>query len=168
MIGVHPDYVDAMESARIDEAFDLVNSGAWMGQDCNAPLSVANCPATGGGMLTAENDPPLPERSVVGEGYVLTGVVRDASTCLPIANARISFWMANAEGVYDGEHEGMLHTNQQGAYRIQSDPPGNYGPSAHVHLNISAPGYQGLETEFMLADGTGEGSDLFEITLTPE
>jgi hypothetical protein len=39
MIGVHPDYVDAMESDRIDEAFTLVNSGEWMGQDCDAPVS---------------------------------------------------------------------------------------------------------------------------------
>ncbi len=38
IMGVHPDYVDAMEADRIDEAFDLVNSGSWMGQDCDAPL----------------------------------------------------------------------------------------------------------------------------------
>jgi hypothetical protein len=36
IMGVHPDYVDAMEANRIDEAFDLVNSGSWMGQDCDA------------------------------------------------------------------------------------------------------------------------------------
>jgi hypothetical protein len=39
MIGVHPDYVDAMEADRIDEAFTLVNSGEWMGQDCDAPVA---------------------------------------------------------------------------------------------------------------------------------
>jgi hypothetical protein len=37
IMGVHPDYIDAMEADRIDEAFDLVNSGTWMGQDCSAP-----------------------------------------------------------------------------------------------------------------------------------
>jgi hypothetical protein len=38
LMGVHPDYIDAMEADRMDEAFDLVNSGVWMGQDCDAPL----------------------------------------------------------------------------------------------------------------------------------
>jgi hypothetical protein len=168
MMGVHPDYIDAQESARMEEAFDLVNSGAWMGQDCNAPLAVAGCEATEGFFTEADYRQDFVEQWVVGEGYVLTGVVRDAATCLPITHARIWFWMANAEGEYDGEHEGMLFTNQQGGYRIQSEPPGDYGPEAHVHMHISAPGYRAIETEFMLDDGTGEGSDTFEVVLLPE
>ncbi|MGH9777813.1 MAG: hypothetical protein ACRD5I_05320, partial [Candidatus Acidiferrales bacterium] len=99
--------------------------------------------------------------------YVLSGVVRDAATCLPVTNARSWFWMANAEGEYDGEHDGTLFTNQQGGYRIQSDPPGNYGPEAHVHLHVSALGYRAIQTEFILSDGNGEGSDTFEVALLP-
>jgi hypothetical protein len=39
IMGVHPDYVDAMEANRMDEAFDLVNSGTWMGQGCEAAIA---------------------------------------------------------------------------------------------------------------------------------
>ncbi len=168
VLGIHPDMIDADEEARMEAAFDLVNSGEWMGQDCSAPLAVEDCVATEGEFVAANEQENFAERSVVGEGYVLSGVVRDAATCLPVTNARIWFWMANAEGEYDGEHDGTLFTNQQGSYRIQSDPPGNYGPDAHVHLHVTAPGYRAIRTEFMLSDGTGEGSDTFEVVLLPE
>jgi hypothetical protein len=39
IMGVHPDYIDTMEANRMEETFDLVNSGTWMGQECDAPLS---------------------------------------------------------------------------------------------------------------------------------
>ncbi len=166
--GTHPDNIDAQTAAQMENDFRLIESGAWMGQDCNAPLVVENCEPTRGQPLRSEDSETFPERFVVGEDYVLSGVVRDSTTCLPVADARIAFSMANAQGVYDGEHDGILYTNQQGAYRIQSDPPASYGPGAHVHLFISAPGYRGLATEWMLEDGTGEGNDTFDIALRPE
>jgi hypothetical protein len=167
ILGVHPDFIDADESARMEADFALINSGDWMGQDCSVPLAAAGCMATQGNMPQEGFQEVFPQRSVVGSGYVLSGVVRDAITCLPIANAQVFFWMTNTQGEYDDEHEGMLYTNQQGAYQITSDPPGRYGPEAHVHLFVSAPNYQGLETAWSLSDGDGTGSDTFEIVLRP-
>ena len=166
--GTHPEDLNAEETARMEEVFQFINSGEWMGQDCTAPLAAEDCVATEGHFTQADYRQEFPEQSIVGEGYALSGVVRDAATCLPIPEARIWFWMANSDGEYDGKHEGMLFTNQQGAYRIQSEPPGDYGPDAQVHLHISAPGYRAIETEWFLSDGEGDGNDTFDIVLLPE
>jgi len=168
VVGVHPDAIDSETAARMESDFRLIQSGAWMGQDCSAPLAVENCEPTEGQFAASDDGPALPERFIVGEGYALSGVVRDSATCLPVANAQIAFWMANADGEYDGAHEGMLYANQQGVYRIVGNPPADYGPDARVRLLVSAPGYRALETEWMLGDGTGEGSDTFDIVLMPE
>jgi len=42
--------------------------------------------------------PNAPVRTVVGTGHVLTGTVRSAAHCDPIAQARIEFWLAGLPG----------------------------------------------------------------------
>lgn len=45
-----------------------------------------------------------PLRTRVGQGYVLSGVVRSVASCTPIPNARIEFWLAGPDGTFDDGH----------------------------------------------------------------
>jgi hypothetical protein len=153
--------------AEWDAVIQQLDSGGWMGQDCDAPLAAETCPATSG-QVGGANLPTPPERATVGDGgFVLTGVVRDAATCLPLADAQLTFWLVNEQGEYDADHEGRLFTNQQGRYRIESNRPGSYGPPGHIHLAIGAPGYGLLVTEYVLGAGEGDAAT-FDMALRPE
>jgi hypothetical protein len=149
---------------------ELSSSNAWMGQDCGAPattVAASSCPATQNISGSVAEPAATPVRWQVGTGFILDGDVMDSATCAPLANAQIQFWMANPDGVYDAAHAGTLFTNGRGMYRIESDRPGAYGDGdAHIHLIITVPGYQPLETVFLLPDGSDTGS--FPIVLKPE
>jgi hypothetical protein len=159
--GSNQDQLPKLPAAEIDAGFEAFLSGEWVRQDCATPLAAESCPVTDGRQETAPNPP---ERSHVGEGFVLTGIVRDSSTCLPVANAEIIFWMANENGDYEPELEGKIYTNQQGAYWIESIRPGSYGPPAHIHMAVSAPGGEPIVTEFILTNEVGDTAT-FDITL---
>lgn len=163
---IHPDSMMGVED--IESKFDKIFSGEWMNQDCDAPVTVEDCPATASEVANPNRPAEEPERSIVGEGYSLTGMVRDAETCLPLAGVNVSFWMANPEGEYDDDHTGRLTTNQQGMYRIQSDKPGSYGPDAHIHFYFSADGYEPIETTFILAENEDENAGRFDIAIVPQ
>jgi hypothetical protein len=151
----------------LEAAYDMLFSREWMGQDCDAPLAVANCPATVGPAGDAQI-PDGPERTDVGDGFVLTGVVRDSSTCLPLADAKIAFWMANEAGEYDGVGEGVLYTNAQGLYRLESAVPGQYdNVTPHIHLAVSAAGYGQIVTEFLFEQSGLEAGSV-DVNLSPE
>jgi protocatechuate 3,4-dioxygenase beta subunit len=163
---VHPDDISNEESARMSKEFALINSGEWMGQDCDAPITVENCPATPTDLVGDANISPAPVRRVVGEGYTLTGIVRDSTTCMPIADVSILVWVARANGRYDDDHRATLITNLQGAYRLDSERPGNYGPEPHIHMYVTAPGYEPLMTAYFLPEGEMWGE--YSFNLVPE
>lgn len=50
--------------------------------------------------------PDTPERTVVGSGHVVTGVVLSSLDCQPIANAKLEFWP---------EEEGLGHPDSSRA-----------------------------------------------------
>jgi hypothetical protein len=148
-------------------AYDMLFSRKWMEQDCDAPLAVENCPATVGPAGDAQI-PDGPERTDVGDGFVLTGVVRDSATCLPLADAKIAFWMTNEAGEYDGVGEGVLYTNAQGLYRLESGIPGQYdNVTPHIHLAVSATGYDLIVTEFLFEESGLEAGSV-DVNLSPE
>lgn len=162
---VHPESIDSQEAVRMTREFELINSGQWMGQDCNAPLAVEDCPPTPGHRTRPNDAPPALDRAKVGEGYVLTGGVRDTSTCLPIVGAKITLWVRNEAGEYDDDHFATIYTNQQGLYRFDSNFPG--GPDPHIHIHISAPGYQAIVLEHIPESQTSTSAE-FPIALRPE
>lgn len=164
--GSNHDQFGPRSDAELDTAFNDVFSGLWMQQDCNAPIATASCPVTTNEGGTLAEVPQTVERAKVGEGFVLTGDVRDTSTCLPIADAQITYWLVNEAGEYDADHEGLVTTNAQGLYQIESNRPGSYGPDAHIHLAITAPGYESVVTVFVLEDET-ETSGFLPVALNP-
>ena len=94
-------------------------------------------------------DPPYPLRHATGEDFLLVGLVRDADSCQPIANAKVLFDMANAEGEYDGVQQGTVISNRWGLFAIQTERPGEYGGGpAHIHFFVGAEIYQPLTTAY--------------------
>ncbi len=66
----------------------------------------------------------------------------------PVANVKIRFRHADADGINRSYHQGTLETNDRGVYQFGSVIPGNNHRLSHVHVYISHPEYQYLETEF--------------------
>lgn len=149
--------------AQLQAAFDGMMDGVWLDQNCSLPLAAASCPAS----PSKPADQALVELPLgwdIGDGFALTGIVRDAATCLPIADAEISFWMPDQEGAY----EGRLITNQQGGYRIESARPAPSPDSyAHIHMAVEAPGYGLVMTEYLLSGKDGE-LVTFDISIAPQ
>lgn len=117
-----------------------------------------------------------PERTSVGQGHVLTGVVRSSRGCAPLAGARLVFWLTNPDGVYDEAHRASLTTDQAGTYRFTSTFPGTYeGAPPHIHLMAGAVDHVSMELEYRLTAGQTTGtfdivliSALLEATATPQ
>lgn len=92
--------------------------------------------------------PNTPLRAKIGSGYLLEGVVRDATTCLPVPGARIEFWQAGPGGTYDDAHRAAIISDANGHYRLETSFPPPYArrPS-HIHILADMRGYAGLITQ---------------------
>jgi protocatechuate 3,4-dioxygenase beta subunit len=107
-----------------------------------------DCKPTQPDMLGPFYEPGAPVRTSVGSGYVLSGAVLDAAECKPIPNARIEFWLANPSGEYDDTHRATVFAGQRGRYRFESNVPVSYGGRPpHIHVRVTAPGYEELVTQ---------------------
>ena len=107
-----------------------------------------------------------PRRLSVGAGYILTGVVRSAKDCAPIHQATIEFWLAGPDGRYDDDHRATVVTDEKGSYRFESNsPPAYYGRPPHIHLRVSARGFETLVTQQYPEQGSSEGN--FDVVLVP-
>lgn len=125
------------------------------------------CEPTEPDMLGPFYAPAAPERSKVGDGHVLSGVVRSARDCSPIEGARIEFWLVGPEGRYDDGHRAIVHSDESGTYRFESNfPPGYFGRPPHIHIRVAARGYRVLITQYYPESGTTEGT--FDLVLIPE
>jgi protocatechuate 3,4-dioxygenase beta subunit len=110
--------------------------------------------------------PGAPERSSVGQGHVLRGVVRSSDGCSPIAGAQIESWMAGPDGVYTDDYRATQFADAAGAYRFESNfPPPYTGRLPHIHLRVSAEGFETLITQYYPAEGQTEGA--FDLVLIP-
>lgn len=110
--------------------------------------------------------PDAPVRSSIGQGYVLQGVVRSAANCAPIRNARIEFWMAGPEGGYADRYRATLFSDGQGAYRFESFPPPSYvGRPPHIHIRVTATGFQELVTQHYPV--AGQKRAILDLVLKP-
>ena len=82
---------------------------------------------------------------VIVTGYVLT------ADCKPIANARVDFWQADAQGQYDNRGytlRGYQVSDANGQYRLETVIPGLYpGRTRHIHVKITPPNGATLTTQ---------------------
>ena len=122
------------------------------------------CVATQPDMLGPFYTPGAPERTSVGEGYLLSGVVRSATDCHPIPGAQIEFWMAGPNGEYTDEFRATAFADEQGYYLFESHfPPPYSGRPPHIHLRASAPGFETLVTQHYPQPGITEAT--FDLVL---
>ena len=104
----------------------------------------------------------------------------------PVANCRLDIWSGDGDGMYDMQFgadapmrlRGSIHTDADGRYRFWSIKPSYYpvpddGPvggmlrrmgrhpnrPGHIHIMLSAPGYQRLITHLFVSDSPYLDSD---------
>lgn len=108
-----------------------------------------------------------PLRSVIGSGYLLSGTVRSAVDCTPIAAPLIEFWQAAPNGRYEDSHRAAIITGESGTYQLETDmPPGYYGRPPHIHIRVSAKGFRTLVTQHYPQPGSK--SARFDLVMVPE
>ena len=123
-------------------------TGIWLGSAHPLPAAAYECPPTAPDMKGPFYKPDAPLRASVGEGYLLTGTVKSAANCAPIAKAAIEFWMVNPEGEYDDAHRATVVADESGNYRFESHNPPDYAfRPPHIHLRVAASGFAPLVTQ---------------------
>ena len=124
------------------------------------------CPPTEPDMKGPFYKPDAPQRASVGKGYLLTGTVKSAADCASIPKAAIEFWLANPDGDYDDQSRATVISDGSGNYRFESHRPREYGfRPPHIHVRITAEGFQSLVTQHYLEKGTSNAR--FDIVLIP-
>ncbi len=112
-------------------------------------------------------EPNAPERTSIGKGHVLKGVVRSSTDCRPIPGAQLEFWQVNEQAEYDDDHRATMFADSAGAYSFESNYPLAYsGRPSHIHLRVTAEGHQTLITQFYPQEGVTEAT--FDIVLIEE
>lgn len=128
--------------------------------------SPQSCAPTPPDALGPFYEPGAPVRDRVGEGHVLRGVVRSSRDCSPIPGARIEFWLAGPDGQYADAYRATVFSSPDGAYRFTSHFPPSYGGRPpHIHIRITALGYQTLVTQYYPQPGQTEG--ILDLVLIP-
>lgn len=99
--------------------------------------------------------PNAPQVSKIGNGYVLSGVVLDATSCKPIPGARIEVWQAGPDGNYGDAGRATLYADRKGRYRIETSFPPPYARRPpHIHMLVDMKDYAGLITQHYPKPGT--------------
>lgn len=110
--------------------------------------------------------PGAPVRNKLGEGYRLTGQVKSALDCRPLAGARIELWMTGPDGRYDDRWRATTFSGWNGRYHFESHFPGSYGSRPpHIHIIVNAPGFLELVTQHYPV--RGESKETFDLVLIP-
>jgi len=86
----------------------------------------------------------LLEEGMPGTRLILVGYVLDQN-CLPLSNAWLDFWQADANGEYDNSGyrlRGHQFTDAQGRYHLETIVPGLYPqrPIEHIHVKVQPQG----------------------------
>jgi protocatechuate 3,4-dioxygenase beta subunit len=128
--------------------------------------SAVKCPPTKSDALGPFYKPDAPVRNVIGSGYVLTGTVRSSADCGNIPEARIEVWQAGPDGKYADAYRATVVTDTSGQYRLQTDrPPGYSGRPPHIHIRVTASGYNTLITQHYPVKEASEA--VFDLILVP-
>lgn len=150
--------------------------GAEAASTCSAPATPMV--AMTEGPYYTENPP---QRSVLyapgmaGTRLLLGGIVLSRS-CAPVANARVDFWQADGNGVYDNSGytlRGYQLTDAQGRYSLDTIVPGLYpGRTEHIHVKVTPPGGATTTSQLFFPDvGQNRSDGIYSaamlVTITP-
>jgi len=101
-----------------------------------------------------------PPRTSVGQGHILTGIVRSSQDCSPISNAQVELWPEYRGQGHPDEARSTVVTDGLGNYSFECDPP------EHIHMRISAAGFVTIAQNSYHPEGQPKGT--FDIVLEPE
>jgi protocatechuate 3,4-dioxygenase beta subunit len=136
----------------------LAATAAFVGTGTAEPAAGACRPtlSAGGGPFETSGA-PAQRRSRIGRGHVLTGRILRAPDCKPVRGAVVEFWQESPNGLYDRRGRGSIVTGPAGSFRFEGPvPPGHFrGP--HIHIHVSAAGYEDFVTTYVLARGERQG-----------
>ena len=123
------------------------------------PAAGATCRPTlalGGGPFE-RSGAPAPRRSRIGTGHVLTGRILSYPGCRPVRGAVVEFWQESPNGVYDRRGRAAVITGRLGTFRFEGPlpPGGSFG--SHIHIHVSAAGFDDFVTTYRLARGERQG-----------
>ncbi len=129
---------------------------------CTAPAALT--PSSTEGPYYSPNPPEDSNLAddLPGTRLLLTGYVLDTD-CQPIPGARVDFWQADSQGVYDNAGytlRGYQITAADGSYRLETVIPGQYpGRTEHIHVKVQAPGGPELTSQLYFPESTGNSGD---------
>lgn len=130
-------------------------------------VAADKCPPTPWDQVGPFYRPGAPLRNKIGSGYLLSGTVRSAADCRPLPGARIEFWQANRDGVYDDAHRAAIVADSRGRYRLETDFPEPYARRpAHIHILVDMRGFAGLISQHY--PQSGKKSATFDLIIAPE
>jgi protocatechuate 3,4-dioxygenase beta subunit len=102
------------------------------------------------------------EDSAGEEPLDLVGFVKTPD-CIPVANAIVELWHADARGRYDNEGyrmRGHQFTDEKGRFLFETIVPGRYpGRTLHYHVIIAPPGTRPLTTQLYFPNDQGNDRD---------
>ena len=105
----------------------------------------------------------LIDAGMPGQPIHISGRVFDQD-CNPLPGAKVDFWQADANGVYDNAGyilRGYVVTDAGGAYTLDTIEPGVYpGRPPHVHVKVFAPDDRELLTTQMYFAGSETSRDV--------
>jgi protocatechuate 3,4-dioxygenase beta subunit len=121
-----------------------------------APVACRPTVSLGGGPFETSGA-PAPRRSRIGTGHVLTGRILRYPDCRPVRGAVVEFWQESPNGVYDRRGRAAIITGRFGTFRFEGPiPPGEFrGP--HIHIHVSAAGYDDFVTTYFIPRGERQG-----------
>ena len=99
----------------------------------------------------------------LGQGLLMQGRVLSAADCRPLAGVRVVHWQAGKQGQYLDRLYAWRLTDQDGAYRFETEWPALRPP--HIHFQVEVPGYRPLATQWV-ADGRVD-EVRFDLVLQP-
>lgn len=96
----------------------------------------------------------------------MRGVVLSAENCLAVKGAQVEYWLAGPDGEYRDEYRATVFSEDQGDCRFESHfPPPYQGKPSHIHIRVTAPGFQELVTQHYPVEGEEQAT--INLVLAP-
>ena len=125
----------------------------------------ADCPPTPGRTMGTHYDISMAKHRPgdLGKGLLMQGRVLSAADCRPLAGVKIIHWQAGEQGRYVDRLYAWRLTDDEGAYRFETEWPALRPP--HVHFLVEVPGYRPLATQWVSRERVNEAR--FDLVLQP-
>jgi protocatechuate 3,4-dioxygenase beta subunit len=136
----------------------VVGTVGFVGSGSAAPRPTACRPtqSQGAGPFQS-NRTTAPRRSRIGRGHVLTGLVLRYPDCARVRGAFVELWQESPNGRYDRQGHASVITSRTGTFRFEGPvPPSDFG-RPHIHVHVSAGGYEEVVTTYVLGPGERRG-----------